>query len=387
MTTTTNNYATKLAALKQQAKHLLKEVGDQWRTPDDLYWGIFAKFGPFILDLFSDGENAKCPNFYTVEDNALTKDWTKDLAGGKAFANPPYSRSSYEDKQAVTGMRNIIAKSLIERDKGAKFVYLIKSATSEVWWPEDADHVCFIRGRISFDLPEWFKPADKTQAASSAGFACAIAVFDKTWRGERMSYINRDDLLRDGQIMLDMIDAAANKLTAAGAEDEPVNQVETDEQWEDNARWSPTVTNLVNSILVRHSEYKKRSIRDQLCDEATELRASKVSYDEAEAKLISLMKEIGAQKVVKTDQQIDIEEQIARGSIPEKEPSKSVWPNEVLELVEQAFTDAQDKRNNYRHRALCMHVNQRILESASVEAITAELSEMLAKCEPVGEAA
>lgn len=209
MTTTTNNYATKLAALKQQAKHLLKEVGDQWRTPDDLYWGIFAKWGPFILDIFTDGDNAKCPNFYTVEDNALTKDWAKDLAGAKGFANPPYSRSSYEDRQAVTGMRNIIAKSIEERDKGAKFVYLIKSATSEVWWPEDADHVCFIRGRISFDLPEWFKPADKTQAASSAGFACAIAVFDKTWRGERMSYINRDDLLRDGQVMLDMIDAAA----------------------------------------------------------------------------------------------------------------------------------------------------------------------------------
>lgn len=204
-------YANALRAQKAKPVHLLKEVGDQWQTPPALYWGIFAKFGPFILDLFSDGDNAKCPRYYTVEDNALTQDWTKDLAGGKAYANPPYSRASYEDKQAITGMRNIIAKSIEERDKGAQFVYLIKSATSEVWWPEDADHVCFIRGRISFDLPEWFNPANKTQEASSAGFACAIAIFDKTWRGERMSYINRDDLLRDGQVMLDMIEAAAIK--------------------------------------------------------------------------------------------------------------------------------------------------------------------------------
>ncbi|WP_222116782.1 phage N-6-adenine-methyltransferase [Shewanella sp. KCT] len=211
MSTTELTYANKLEALKQQPTHMLKEVGDQWRTPDDLYWGIFANYGPFVRDLFTDGDNAKCPNYYTVEDNALIQDWTKDLAGGKGYANPPYSRSSYEDDQAITGMRNIIAKSLEERDKGAKFVYLIKSATSEVWWPEEADHIVLIRGRISFDLPTWFKPVDKKQSASSAGFACAIAIFDKTWQGERFSYAKREDLLRDGQVMLDMIEDRAER--------------------------------------------------------------------------------------------------------------------------------------------------------------------------------
>ncbi len=206
-----STYAASLRALKAKAVHRLSEVGDQWQTPAALYWGVFAKFGPFVLDLFSDSDNAKCPRFYTAEDNALTQDWATDFAGNKGFANPPYSRSSYQDGQAITGMRNIITKATLERDKGAKFVFVIKAATSEVWWPEGADHVCFIRGRISFDLPRWFIPADKKQESSSAGFACAIAVFDKDWRGERMSYINRDDLLRDGQVMLEMIEAAANK--------------------------------------------------------------------------------------------------------------------------------------------------------------------------------
>ncbi len=39
------------------------------------------------------------------------------------------------------------------RDKGGRYVFLIKAATSEVWWPEDADHIAFIRGRIGFELP------------------------------------------------------------------------------------------------------------------------------------------------------------------------------------------------------------------------------------------
>jgi phage N-6-adenine-methyltransferase len=204
-----SQYLENLQAMISKPAHYLKEVGDQWQTPPALFWGVFAKFGPFVLDLFTDGENNKCANYYTVEDNALVQDWAEDLNGGKAFANPPYSRSSYEDAQAITGMRNIIDKTRIERDKGAKMVYLIKSATSEVWWPEDADHVCFIRGRISFDLPAWFRPANKKQAASSAGFACAIAIFDKEWQGERMGYINREDLLRDGKVLLDIINAAA----------------------------------------------------------------------------------------------------------------------------------------------------------------------------------
>ncbi|EMH0827982.1 hypothetical protein V5962_004316 [Escherichia coli] len=39
------------------------------------------------------------------------------------------------------------------RDKGGRYVFLIKAATSEVWWPEDVDHIAFIRGRIGFELP------------------------------------------------------------------------------------------------------------------------------------------------------------------------------------------------------------------------------------------
>lgn len=209
-----NKYCRALAELRSKPAHELKEVGDQWRTPDLLFWGINSIFGPLVLDLFADDSNAKCPAWYTAEDNALTQDWSERLAelGGAAFANPPYSRSQYHEKQAITGMTHIMNHTMAMRDKGGRYIYLVKSATSETWWPEDADHIMFIRGRIGFDLPVWFVPADEKQQPTSAFFAGAIAVFDKTWRGESFSYINRTELEEKGRAALSLAQFAAAKL-------------------------------------------------------------------------------------------------------------------------------------------------------------------------------
>ncbi|WP_230431806.1 phage N-6-adenine-methyltransferase [Plesiomonas shigelloides] len=217
----TNAYSANLAALKARPACKLKEIGDQWRTPERLYIGINAKFGPFTLDLFTDGDNSKCVNFYTAEQNALLQDWASDLKqfGGSAFANPPYSRESKDNNgEYVTGMRHIIDKALAERDAGARIVFLIKATPSETWWPEEADHIVFIKGRIGFDVPEWFVPEEGSAAKAGAGFASAVAIFDKNWRGEKMSYISRDELEFIGQHWLDAVDAKASKLVAAQLE-------------------------------------------------------------------------------------------------------------------------------------------------------------------------
>ncbi|WP_448957604.1 phage N-6-adenine-methyltransferase, partial [Klebsiella michiganensis] len=102
----TSSYCLALDAMRAAPSHYLKEVGDQWRTPDLLFWGVNAMYGPLVLDLFADDSNAKCPTWYTAEDNALTQDWSGRLAelGGAAFGNPPYSRSQYHENQAITGM-------------------------------------------------------------------------------------------------------------------------------------------------------------------------------------------------------------------------------------------------------------------------------------------
>ncbi|MDU2018638.1 phage N-6-adenine-methyltransferase [Leclercia adecarboxylata] len=210
----TNKYCRELAELRSQPLHELKEVGDQWRTPDNIFWGINSMFGPFVLDLFTDGDNSKCEAYYTAEDNALAQDWSARVTelNGAAFANPPYSRASMHEDEYITGMRYIMQHASTMRDKGGRFVFLIKAATSEVWWPEDADHVAFIRGRIGFDLPMWFVPKNEKQVPSGAFFAGAVVVFDKTWRGQAMSYISRKDLEARGDAFMAQIRREAERL-------------------------------------------------------------------------------------------------------------------------------------------------------------------------------
>lgn len=209
-----NKYCRDLAELRSQQLHELKEVGDQWRTPDNIFWGINSMFGPFVLDLFTDGENSKCEAYYTAEENALVQDWSVRVSelNGAAFGNPPYSRASMHEDEYITGMRYIMQHASAMRDKGGRFVFLIKAATSEVWWPEDADHVAFIRGRIGFDLPMWFVPKNEKQVPSGAFFAGAVVVFDKTWRGQAMSYISRKDLEARGDAFMAQIRREAERL-------------------------------------------------------------------------------------------------------------------------------------------------------------------------------
>lgn len=212
-----SDYVKKLNTLKLQSAHELKEVGDQWRTPEELFWGINAIYGPFTLDLFTDGQNSKCPHFYTAEDNALTQDWSERIKelGGAAYANPPYSRSTYHEKQAITGVGHIMNHAFSMREKGGKYVFLLKAAMSEAWWPENADHVCFIRGRIGFELPEWFNPADEDQIPSGARFSGAIVVFDKTWNGKAFDYISREELEQRGKAFIEQAQWLAKKMGVA----------------------------------------------------------------------------------------------------------------------------------------------------------------------------
>lgn len=207
-------YCLALETLRAQPTHQLKQIGDQWRSPDRLWWGINSMYGPFVLDLFADESNAKCEAYYSAEDNALSQNWSERLAelNGAAYANPPYSRASHYDGQYITGMRQIMAHTLAMREAGGRYVFLIKAATGEVWWPEDADHIAFIRGRISFDLPAWYRPEEGQPSESSAGFGAAVAVFDKSWRGPKFDYISRDQLEARGAAFMAQIERAAQRL-------------------------------------------------------------------------------------------------------------------------------------------------------------------------------
>ena len=131
-------YTEALAAVKRKPRHQsAKEISDQWRTPDWLFWAVNSLVGGRLkLDLFTDGIiNSKCANYYTANDNALVQDWAATLFDlgddAMAYANPPYSIASAEDGQPITGMVHIMRKAWEERNAGAKTVWVVKSATSE----------------------------------------------------------------------------------------------------------------------------------------------------------------------------------------------------------------------------------------------------------------
>ncbi|MNG80616.1 DNA N-6-adenine-methyltransferase (Dam) [compost metagenome] len=220
-----NHYAQALAELQAQPDHELKQIGDQWQTPKALAWGLFHQFaptlGPVVLDMFADDCNHLVPNYYDAEDNALTQELAADLRrlGGAAYANPPYSRPCMDSEgNPITGMEAILNYCREQRALGAKIMLLIKAATSETWWPEDADFIQFVSGRIGFEVPSWYVPRDpKKDKPSSSGFASAVVIFDAGWQGERRpeARLRRDDLITTGTIILDMIHRQAVELTLA----------------------------------------------------------------------------------------------------------------------------------------------------------------------------
>lgn len=223
-----NHYAQALAELQAQPDHELKQIGDQWQTPKALAWGLFHQFaptlGPVVLDMFADDCNALVPNYYDAEDNALTQELAADLRrlGGAAFGNPPYSRPCTDSEgNPITGMEAILNYCREQRAQGAKIMLLIKAATSETWWPEDADFIQFISGRIGFEVPSWYVPRDpKKDKPSASGFASAVAIFDASWQGERRpeARLRRDDLITTGTIILDMIHRQAVALNEVASQ-------------------------------------------------------------------------------------------------------------------------------------------------------------------------
>ena len=125
---------------------------DLWATPQKFFDRYDAVYR-FTLDVCADKDNAKCANFYTVEDNGLIQPWQ-----GVCWMNPPYGR------EIGAWMKKAHESSL----KGATVVCLVPARTDTKWWHDYAMHgqIEFIKGRLKFG-----------NAKNSAPFPSAIVVF------------------------------------------------------------------------------------------------------------------------------------------------------------------------------------------------------------------
>jgi len=133
---------------------------DDWGTPLDLFAELEQEFGPFYLDAAASPENALCPSFYSVEDNALRRPWY-----GRVFCNPPYGRE--------LGKWVRKAQDEVDKEHAEVVVMLLPAYTSVSWfhdviWCVEPVNITvrFLRGRLKF-----------RGAKHPAPFASMIVVF------------------------------------------------------------------------------------------------------------------------------------------------------------------------------------------------------------------
>ena len=127
---------------------------DMWATPPELYAALDEEFG-FTLDACAVPENAKCPDYYTPEQDGLAQPWP-----GRVWCNPPYGRDVWR-----------WVKKASETAAGGGFVVMLLPARTDTRWFHDYIYhkaeVRFIRGRLKFG-----------GCKNSAPFPSMVAVFD-----------------------------------------------------------------------------------------------------------------------------------------------------------------------------------------------------------------
>jgi phage N-6-adenine-methyltransferase len=125
----------------------------EWETPQWLFNELNAEFG-FTLDVCATADNAKCTNYYTPEQDGLSREWC-----GICWMNPPYGRQigawirkAYESAQADIAI----------------VVCLVPARTDTAWWHDYCmrGEIRYLRGRLKFG-----------NAKHNAPFPSAIVIF------------------------------------------------------------------------------------------------------------------------------------------------------------------------------------------------------------------
>ena len=132
---------------------------DTWETPQVFFDTVNDEF-KFELDVCAMKSSAKCKKFYSIEDNAFTKDWT-----GTCWMNPPYGRK----------IGKWIEKAVYESSKHNNTVVALLPARTDTKWFHDNIYgkyeVRFLKGRLKFG-----------EAVNAAPFPSMLVIFkNKKW--------------------------------------------------------------------------------------------------------------------------------------------------------------------------------------------------------------
>jgi site-specific DNA-methyltransferase (adenine-specific) len=132
---------------------LYSSVSDEWPTPRDFFAKLNRRYR-FTLDPCATPDNAKCPLYFTKEQDGLAQDWGTH----RVFCNPPFGR-----------VGKWAAKCFEASQQGALVVLLAAARTDTKWfhqWVQGKAKVTFLRGRLQFGTAE-----------NSAPFPSMLAVY------------------------------------------------------------------------------------------------------------------------------------------------------------------------------------------------------------------
>jgi phage N-6-adenine-methyltransferase len=133
---------------------LYSSATDEWATPPAFFAKLNRRYR-FTLDPCATPENAKCPIYFTREQDGLKQDW----GAHRVFCNPPYGRAI-----------GAWARKCFEASQRGALVALFVPARTDTRWFHDWVHgkatVQFYRGRFRFG-----------EAKAGAPFPSMLAVY------------------------------------------------------------------------------------------------------------------------------------------------------------------------------------------------------------------
>ena len=144
---------------------------DNLGTDPALFAKLDERFG-FTLDVAATAENAKCPEFFTLEDDGLEQMWD-----GRVWCNPPYSQIGAWVQKAWHEWQQRAALDLI-------VMLLPANRPEQKWWqgwvephrdrPDSPLRTEFLAGRQRFVLPG----AEKIGPNERPPFGCVLLIWE-----------------------------------------------------------------------------------------------------------------------------------------------------------------------------------------------------------------
>lgn len=135
-------------------KALFATNRQDWGTPKTFFDLLDQEFH-FTIDICASEDNAKCPRYFTIEDDSLSFTWP---ANETIYCNPPYGRE----------VGKWLEKGWEARGNGSTVVFLLPARTDTKWFHEwvSLGEVRFLQGRIIFE-----------GAAAGAPFPSLLLIF------------------------------------------------------------------------------------------------------------------------------------------------------------------------------------------------------------------